>query len=201
MRPDGDVDRALALAKRLDLDLSRRVAYMSTGMRQKLALAITFAPHASLLILDEPTSNLDPNVRATVAQLVHEAQRDGRTVLFSSHVLTEVEDVSDRVGILRAGRLVHLQTMSELRKRHRIHAALRGPLPQPPEMLREELTVVSQGEGRVTIDTLGDLSPLLGWLATMPLSEIRVEPIRLRAVYDEYHANGGEALAEEESAS
>jgi ABC-2 type transport system ATP-binding protein len=91
--------------------------------------------------------------------------------------------------------------MSELRKRHRIHALLRGPLPQPPEALRDELTVVSQVDGRVMIDTQGDLSPLLGWLATLPLSEIRVEPIRLRAVYDQYHANGPGAMVTRKPAS
>jgi ABC-2 type transport system ATP-binding protein len=191
VRPDGDFSRAKQLAERLELDLSRRVAYMSTGMRQKLALAVTFSPAAPLLILDEPTSNLDPNVRATVGQLVQEARDKGRTVLFSSHVLGEVEEVCDRVAILRAGKLVHTQVMLELRKRHRIRAALEGPMPAPPSTLQGHFSIVRQEDGTVTLDTHDDLSSLLGWLATLPLSEIRIEPVGLRAVYQRFH--GGPA--------
>ena len=114
---------------------------MSTGMRQKLALAAVLAVDVPLLILDEPTSNLDPTVRTTVAALIREAKAAGRTVIFSSHVLSEVEQVCDRVVILRQGRLVHDQVMTEIRRRHRISARLTSALPSVPENLREQLTV------------------------------------------------------------
>jgi ABC-2 type transport system ATP-binding protein len=186
-RPDGDFQRSLKFAERLELDLTPRVAYMSTGMRQKLALAVTLAADTPLLILDEPTSNLDPSMRATVMQMVEEAKHAGKTVIFSSHVLSEVEEVCDRVAILRAGRLVHTQDMSELRRQHRIHARLGGTLPQVPDTLRGQFTMVTGEEDRLTVDTLGELPPLLGWLATLPLQEMRIEPIGLRAVYDRFH--------------
>ena len=118
--------RGVQLAERLGLDLSRRVSQMSTGMRQKLALAAVLAVDVPLLILDEPTSNLDPTVRGTVSTLVREARAGGRTVIFSSHVLSEVEQTSDRVVILRQGRLVHDQVMAEIRRRHRIRAQTYG---------------------------------------------------------------------------
>ena len=105
---------------------------MSTGMRQKLALAVTLAVDTPLVILDEPTSNLDPSVRSDVAALVLEAKRAGRTVIFSSHVISEVEQVCDRALILRAGQLVHTQVIAELRRQHRIRAQLTGPLPRCP---------------------------------------------------------------------
>ncbi|HWB00679.1 MAG TPA: ABC transporter ATP-binding protein, partial [Pirellulales bacterium] len=127
--------RSEQLAERLQLDLSRAVGNMSTGMRQKLALATVIASDAPLLILDEPTSNLDPNVRAEVVSLVAEAKAAGRTVLFSSHVLDEVERTCDRVAILRAGRLVHLQPMAALRKQHRIRASLVGTMGDVPPQL------------------------------------------------------------------
>ena len=116
------VSRSLELADRLKLDVRRRVAFMSTGMRQKLALAATMSAETELMILDEPTANLDPNVRCEVTALILEAKDAGQTVLFSSHVLSEVEDTSDRVTIVRAGELVHTQQMSELRRQHRIRA-------------------------------------------------------------------------------
>ena len=162
---------------------------MSTGMRQKLALVAALATDASLVILDEPTSNLDPTVRGTVLELVEEARGQGRTVLFSSHVLSEVEQVCDRVAILRAGELVHTQVMSDLRRRHRIHAIVRGAFPETPPEFDHQLQIRSRGDGRVTIETPGELSPLLGWLSTLPLDEVRIEPVGLRGVYDEFHAD------------
>lgn len=194
VRPGGDMARSLNFARRLDLDLSRPVSFMSTGMRQKLALAAALAADTPLIVLDEPTSNLDPTVRAEVGKLVKEAQSEGRTVMFSSHVLSEVEEVCDRVVILRSGRLVHTQVMAELRRRHRIRADLNGPLPTPPADLAGQLTVhATAGEsgepGEVVIETAGELSPLLGWLATLPLRDVRIEPAGLRTVYDHYHGS------------
>jgi ABC-2 type transport system ATP-binding protein len=189
VRPGGDRARARRLAERLELDLSRRVAFMSTGMKQKLALAAVLSAEAPLLILDEPTSNLDPSMRAEVAALVAEARHAGRTVLFSSHVLSEVEDVCDRAAILREGRLVHTQTLAELRRRHRIRAHLHGPLPSA-EALNGRLTIVSQDDAQVVLETFDELAPVLHWLANAPLRDISIEPIGLRAVYDQFHRSG-----------
>ena len=188
VRPQGDLRRATALAERLQLDLSRQVALMSTGMRQKLALAAVMSIDAPLLILDEPTSNLDPTIRADVLALVREARQAGRTIIFSSHVLSEVEQVCDRVVILRRGQLVHTQVVAELLRQHRIRAELTGPLPPLPKHLEGKLAVHNGHHGKLTIETPGELSPLLGWLAQAPLREVRIEPIGLQAVYDLYHA-------------
>ncbi len=188
IRTDGDFDRALRLAERLSLDLSRQVATFSTGMRQKLALAAVLSIDAPLLILDEPTANLDPTVRSDLIAMVREARAAGRTVVFSSHVLDEVEEACDRVCILRRGRLAHTQVMHDLRRQHRIRAQLTAALPPLPPRLAGELTIRTGTNGELTIETPGELSPLLGWLATLPLAEVRVEPFGLRAVYDRFHA-------------
>ncbi|HJT34471.1 MAG TPA: ABC transporter ATP-binding protein [Pirellulales bacterium] len=180
---------SFALAERLRLDLSRPVAKMSTGMRQKLALAAVMAVETPLAILDEPTSNLDPNVRDEVLALVREARAAGRTVIFSSHILDEVEQVCDRVGILRAGRLVYLQTMTELRRQHVIRGRLTAAMPPVPTDLRPT-PAISTSNGHVSIETPGELRPLLGWLATLPLDEVRIEPVGLKAVYERYHGTG-----------
>ncbi|MDX1944619.1 MAG: ABC transporter ATP-binding protein [Pirellulaceae bacterium] len=188
VRPGGDLQRSLEIARRLELDLSRRVSFMSTGMKQKLALAATMAANTPLAILDEPTANLDPTVRSTVLALVREARAAGNTVMFSSHVLSEVEEVCDRVVILRAGQLVHTQRMDQLRQQHRIVAALSGPLPPIPDGLQDQLAIVRQTQGEAVLETPGELAPLLKWLATLPLADVRIEPIGLRSVYDRYHA-------------
>ncbi len=184
-------DRFLRLAERLELDLSRRVASMSTGMRQKLALVVTLGTDTPIVILDEPTSNLDPTVRREVMQLVLEAKEQGRTVLFSSHVLAEVEQTCDRVGILRRGRLEWLQVLSELKRRHRIHLRLTDrelarSWKIPPE-LAEHLETRWQENDEIELETRSELTTVLQWLAGLPLSEVRIEPIGLRAVYDRFH--------------
>jgi ABC-2 type transport system ATP-binding protein len=191
LRPGTSLTRAVELASRLGLDLSRRVAQMSTGMRQKLALIVALAPEAPLVILDEPTSNLDPTVRRDVAALLSEAREQGKTVLFSSHVLSEVEDVCDRVLVLRAGQLVDSVRVADVRRQHRILATLRGPLtPAPPE-IAEGLEITPSLDGDVTIFTPGDLAPLLGWLAQQPLAELTIEPVGLRAIYERHHPAAG----------
>ena len=192
LRPSGAAKGANELAERLDLDLSRRVATMSTGMRQKLALAVTFMPDTPILILDEPTANLDPTVRREVLALVVEAHSAGRTVLVSSHIFAEVEEVCDRVAILRQGRLVHLQPIGDILRQHRIRAELTGPLPPIPGELASQVTIRHGGNGEITFDTPGELSPLLGWLATLPIAQVRVEPIGLRAIYEQFHGGAVE---------
>jgi beta-exotoxin I transport system ATP-binding protein len=187
LRGQRDPSRGIQLAERLGLDLSRKVSQFSTGMRQKLALAAVLAVEVPLLILDEPTSNLDPTVRGTVTALIREARAAGRTVIFSSHVLSEVEQTCDRAVILRRGRLVHDQVMSEIRRGHRIRAGLTATLPQVPEHLAAQLKVSPGANGTVTIDAPGELSQLLGWLATLPLAEVRIEPIGLQSVYEKFH--------------
>jgi ABC-2 type transport system ATP-binding protein len=92
------------------------------------------------------------------------------------------------VVILRAGRLVHTQIIEQLRTQHRIVARLRGSLAPIPESLRGQLVIVAQSDVEVVWETPGELAPLLGWLATLPLADVRIEPVGLRTVYDRFHA-------------
>lgn len=187
IRPGSKLDTSLKIADRLELDLRRTVSFMSTGMKQKLALAATMGAEAEVYILDEPTANLDPTVRSTVLRLVAEAKASGKTVLFSSHVMSEVEEVCDEVVILRGGKLVHHQMMNQLRQRHRILAHLTGELPPLPSSLADQVTLHLHPDQKVLVETNGQLAPLLGWLATLPLADIRIEPVGLRDVYDRFH--------------
>ena len=190
-----DVHTSFDLADRLELDMRRRVAFMSTGMRQKLALAAVLSADTDLLVLDEPTANLDPNVRSEILRIVMELKQQGRTVVFSSHVLSEVEEICDRVAFLRSGNLACLQSMSDLRRQHRIRATLSDDFPVVPESLAHQVQISHRGRREVQIDTPGELAPLLGWLSTLPINQINIEPLGLRAIYDRVHhqsaANNG----------
>lgn len=190
MHPFGDLDRSLHVAQLLELETKRRVAFMSTGMRQKLALAVVLGLTTPVLILDEPTANLDPTVRGVVLRLVTDASDEGRTVIFSSHVLSEIEDTCNRVVFLKQGRLAYQLTMRDLFQRHRITAASNGTKIDIPENLRDLVEVRQLRHGETVslqIDTAGDLGPMLAWLDSLGLERVRVEPLGLKSVYDSVH--------------
>ncbi|MGW4498004.1 ABC transporter ATP-binding protein [Micromonospora sp. NPDC004336] len=105
------------LAARLDLDLGRRIRGLSKGNRQKVGVIQAFMHDPELLILDEPTSGLDPFLQQEFLAMVREARAAGRTVFMSSHVMSEVQQTADRVGIIREGRLVTVARVEELRER------------------------------------------------------------------------------------
>ncbi|GAA4497381.1 ABC transporter ATP-binding protein [Actinoallomurus oryzae] len=109
--------RITELADRLELDLGARIKSLSKGNRQKVGLVQAFMHDPELLILDEPTSGLDPLVQQTFSDMVTEARAAGRTVFMSSHIMSEVEAVADRVAIIREGRLVTTDTVAGLRAR------------------------------------------------------------------------------------
>jgi ABC-2 type transport system ATP-binding protein len=125
LRRDPDDHRAVALAGRLDLDLGRPAHALSKGNRQKLALVLAMMSRPPVLILDEPTSGLDPIVQQEFQALVREHTAEGVTVLLSSHVLGEVERVADRIGVLRAGRLVAVERIDALRAKSLHHVSAR----------------------------------------------------------------------------
>ncbi len=190
MHPLGDVQRSIAVAERLELDLNRRVAFMSTGMRQKLALAVVLGPRSPLLILDEPTANLDPTVRGEVLVLVHEAQREGRTVIFSSHVLSEIEDVCDRAVFLRRGELVLSQPIDALRDRHWIRGSCSQRIQLPDQSWSSSVILQQDEQGAFMVDASGELADVLRWLVGYPISGMRIEPVRLKTIYENVHRSG-----------
>jgi ABC-2 type transport system ATP-binding protein len=189
MHPGGSLTRARSLADRLGLDLKRRVAFMSTGMRQKLALAAVISCSAPLVILDEPTANLDPTVRHEILKMIQEEHRQGRTLILCSHVLSEIEEVCQQAAILRAGQVVHQVDLATLKAVHRMRGRppadrLSGALAHLPEGAK---WVDRQGD-HWTIDLSGSLEDHLNWLQQTGWKELRLEPVGLRSIYEIYHA-------------
>ena len=124
------------LVERFQLDTRKKVRALSKGNRQKVQLVAAFATRADLLILDEPTSGLDPLMEIAFRETVLEAKERGQTVFLSSHILSEVEALCDRVGILREGRLVDEGTLSELRHlaAQTVEVTFAGPAPSLPPL-------------------------------------------------------------------
>ena len=187
LRGGAGLDRAVAIAEQvMKLDLRRKVRAYSTGMKQKLALAQAFADPVQVLILDEPTSALDPSARADVLGLVAEARKNGQTVIFSGHVLSEVEQIADRVGIMRLGRLMHVEDMHTRRSLRMVLAKYSGepPAGAPDEL---ELTLRSRTNGVDLFEHRGPVGPLLAWLQAQDVVDLAIGTEDLRSLYDKYH--------------
>jgi ABC-2 type transport system ATP-binding protein len=187
LREGAGLDRAVAIAERvMKLNLKRKIRTYSTGMKQKLALAQVFSDPVDTLILDEPTSALDPSARSIVIGLVQEARSGGQTVIFSGHVLAEVEQVADRVAIMRKGRLMHVEDMHVRRSVRMLLIRFEGGIePQfPPEL---ELSVRERNGETLLLEHRGDLSSLLRWLASEAVVDIAIGTEDLRALYDRFH--------------
>ena len=178
-RVRGGVDAAYrrTLVDRFDFDPGKKVREYSKGNRQKIQLIAAFAARADLLVLDEPTSGLDPLMEAAFRDTVAEARAAGQTVFLSSHILSEVEALCDRVGILREGRLVEEGTLAELRhlSAHVVEATYDGAPPaiEPPD----GVTVTTVGPSGLRFDVHGPVGPLLDRLAgTGVVSLVSREP-------------------------
>lgn len=176
-----------ALAKRLDVDVDRPLTHMSSGMKRKVALLAVLVPAVPLIILDEPTNTLDPTMRDELLDQLELARDAGKAVLFSSHVLHEVEAVCDRVLILRRGRLVHEQPMAELRGGRAVTARLTGP---PPTAGPGGAPLSVDGD-RLALEYRGPLPDLLTWLAAQPVADLKIEPVGLGPIYKRYHGEPG----------
>jgi len=174
-----------ALARRLNIALDRPLVTLSSGMKRKVALLQVLAMHAPLLILDEPTNTLDPTMRDQLLDQLKQARERGQAVLFSSHVLAEVEQVCDRVGILQRGRLVHLQQMAELRQANLVRARFSQPVNGLPDL--QGLTLRERHDSQLAVEYNGPLPVLLAWLARQPVVDLRVEPLGLSPIYHRYH--------------
>ncbi len=161
----GGLDNARVgnLAERLDLDLGRRYREYSSGNKRKLGLVLAFMSPARLLILDEPTTGLDPLIQQEFYRLVQEQAAGGGTVFLSSHVLSEVERVCQRAAILRAGHLVQVARLDELHhlRYHRLEADLVGEIPLDEVGALPGVEDV-KGEGHhLSCTVRGDFGPLL----------------------------------------
>lgn len=133
LRGLSDDPRIAEVAKRLDVDLDHHVGDLSKGNRQKAGVLLALLGDPDLLLLDEPTSGLDPLVQQEFHALLRERVDAGAAVLLSSHVLSEVERVADRVAIIRSGKLLMLEAMAKLREGARHTVEVRFGVPPPPD--------------------------------------------------------------------
>jgi ABC-2 type transport system ATP-binding protein len=179
------------LAERLELDTSRRIGKLSRGNRQKVGVVTAFMNQPDLLILDEPTTGLDPLVQQTVMEFVREASRAGATVFFSSHILPEVQAVCDRVGIIRQGQLVATERVGTLTAQHfkRVRFSF-ASAPPADAFGREGVTVLAQDGPSLTLEIHQDLDEVMQTAAALGITDIETLPVSLEEVFMAYYSRG-----------
>ena len=187
------------LQERMELperDLRRRLREYSTGMKRKLGIIQAFQSDPSLLILDEPTEGLDPLMQESFYQLLADVKRRGRTVFMSSHVLSEVGRVCDRIALLRNGELALLASVDECRRlAARIVRVIFALDVQPSPNLPPGIEIVAASPRLWSLKVEGPLGPLLSFLAALPVSDLEVTEPRLEDAVMAYYregASGGE---------
>jgi ABC-2 type transport system ATP-binding protein len=187
----GYTDRSLRdeLIHRFELDTSVRGRAYSKGNRQKVALVAAFATRADVLLLDEPTTGLDPLMEREFRECVGEAARRGATVFLSSHILGEVEDLCSRVGIIRSGRLVEVAGIDDLRKLR--NAEIDVDFDGPPPDLRgvTGITAVEPTPTGLRLHFQGNPGPLLLALVAAKVTNIRSREASLEDIFLTYYGD------------
>jgi polyether ionophore transport system ATP-binding protein len=178
------------LVERFQLDTSKKIRALSHGNRQKVQLIAAFASRADLLILDEPTGGLDPLMEMVFRETVKEAKENGQTVFLSSHILSEVEAVCDRVGILRQGRLVDQGRLADLRhlSARTVEVTFGGQVPNLPPLPGVEVAVA--GPNALRFEVSGSVAPLLKALADYAVVSLESRAPSLEEIFLHHYENG-----------
>ena len=190
--------KVTGLADRLQCDLSRPIGALSRGNKQKLAVIRAFMHEPQLLILDEPTSGLDPLMQAEFEDMVREVKSEGRTVFLSSHFLPEVEQLADRVGIIREGRLAAVEEIEDLKSRaiRRLEIEFAAPVAEE-EFARLEGVRNLQTQGNTLLcDVSGVLNPLIKAAARHTVVNLKTHEPNLEEIFLAYYGDGAESHVE-----
>jgi len=194
-RVQGSVDAAYGdeLVERFDFDPSKKVRSYSKGNRQKLVLIAALMTRAELLLLDEPTAGLDPLMEQAFRDAIGQARRRGQTVFLSSHILSEVEALCDRIGILRQGRLADLGTMAQLRhlSATSVQAAFEAAVPDVSGVRGVSAVPVEGNVMRCQVQ--GSIEPLLQALAGAGVHTLLSHEPSLEELFLAHYGAGGTA--------
>ncbi|MBI5495043.1 MAG: ABC transporter ATP-binding protein [Deltaproteobacteria bacterium] len=185
-----DWTRVTSMAERLKLDLWRPIKTHSRGNKQKVGVIQALMHQTDLLLLDEPTSGLDPLMQHAVLDLIRDARTRGATVFFSSHVLSEVEAISDRVAIIRRGEIVEVTRTESLLARAARRVTVR--FREAVDLARlPDLTCVKQrsqpSPTEWLLETRGELDVLIRTLATLPIADMDTERPSLEEIFRGYY--------------
>lgn len=189
LRPPKRKNFVAELSRRFDVPLNRKLSTLSKGNRQKIGVIQAFASQPDVLILDEPTTGLDPLMQEVFFQLVRESKDRGATIFFSSHNLNEVQKICDRAGFIRAGKLVAEQTISQLSQAavQTYDISFAGASPIADLRRLKSAKVTTNTPHHATVQVKGDLKPFLSLLARHDVVAIDRREIDLEGEFLRYY--------------
>lgn len=179
--PAGTMEKAGKLAERLQFDTAKKLSALSLGNGKKLGLILSLMHSPRLVVMDEATSGLDPLVQDTVYGIIREEQAAGTSFLFSSHNLSEVKKLCDRIAILREGHLLRLSPTKELTEQRAVRVRLEAEEAPPVD-----LGFVREGDGYTALFT-GEMNQLLASLQTLHLRRLTIEEPELEEIFLHYY--------------
>ena len=181
----------LAIAERIDLDLDKKIKNLSQGNKQKVGFLQSFVGNVPLLVFDEPTLGLDPLTKQEVLNIIREEADRGKTVFFSSHILSEVQKIADRVGIIRKGKLVEIAQTVDLINRAVTQATIQFKEPVQEDSFDHLGNVsvlrVNQNHHAYTLEVTGEMDGLIKSLAKYPVRDIAIHRPSLEEVFLKYY--------------
>lgn len=180
------------LVKRLKADTGKRLGDLSRGNRQKFAIVQAFMHKPGVLIMDEPSSGLDPLMQEAFYELLSEAKARGAAVFMSSHILSEVQKVCDRVGIIRGGKLIAERSIAEMTQEaaHTFEVTFASEPPVAELKQLRGVQVAAHDEHRMTIHFKGELPPLLAALARHDVVRLEVRQLDLEELFMHFYKDG-----------
>ena len=182
----GDVDETYLneLVEKLELDTSRKIEDLSFGNKKKVAIVASLATHPKILILDEPTSGLDPLMQTVFFQLLENEKKQGTTIFFSSHNLSEVQRICDRVGIIKEGKLIKVETIDDIMKTRakKVRIKTQDIIKPTHEMINFERI-----NGYVSFVYTGEMKSLVTLISTLNLDDVSITEPTLEEIFMHYY--------------
>jgi len=179
------------LGESLDLDMTRKISDLSSGNKKKVSIVQSLLHDPELLILDEPTSGLDPLVQSVFYEILQEQNKNGMTIFFSSHVLSEVQRICDKVAIIRQGNIIKVETIENLKKNmlKNVHIAFSENIPEKIDINGIVNYHRTKNEVRFLFD--GELNELTGYLSHYKISNVTIEDPSLDEIFLHFYKNNG----------
>ena len=183
-------DNAFELCERFSLDTNRKIGELSKGNKQKLGIVQAFMSDPELLLLDEPTSGLDPLLQKEFQDLLSETRNHGTTIIISSHILSEIENTCDRVTIIREGKIIATEKVSELKTKRisNVEIIFNSDISIDDLNQFSEIKNIHLQKKRLSCDLSGSANNFIKFVATKNIKEIKIEPAKIEDLFLSYYS-------------
>lgn len=185
----GRSDKAYELAERLGLDLKKKFKNLSSGNKQKLGIVLAVMHQPKLLIMDEPTVGLDPLLQNTIYEILAELKAQGTTILISSHNLPEVERVCDRVGIIKNGQMVAVETLKEIegKRLHKVEVRFANAFKKSDFEKLAGVEKIEEISGGLILTVSGNLSIIIKKISDSKIADIEITHASLEEIFLKFY--------------